>query len=319
MSTFLIAGGAGFLGFHLCRRLLGDGHQVICLDNFVTGLRENVEALSGSSNFRCIEHNVCAPVNCNEKIDKIINLACPASPQHYQGKRALFTMQTCFNGAVNLLELAVKHGASFLQASTSEVYGDPVEHPQKETYRGNVNSVGIRACYDEGKRIAESLCFEYRRNFEVDTKIIRIFNTYGPKMDPRDGRVVSNFICQAVRGEDITIFGDGSQTRSFCYVSDLIDAMILTVQTSKDFGGPVNLGNPNEFSVLELAEMIIRKTGGRSKLIFMPLPADDPSRRCPDINLARTRLGWNPKVKLNEGLDMTIAYFSSLLGNGGTQ
>lgn len=312
MKNILIAGGAGFLGSSLCQRLLREGHNVICVDNLCTGLQENLDLLGRYPAFCSLNHNIIEPLVLEGKVDQIYNLACPASPPRYQGTAAIFTMRTCFNGTLNLLELAHCHGASLLQASTSEIYGEPLEHPQRETYRGNVNPVGIRSCYDEGKRISEALCFEYIRQKNVDAKVVRIFNTYGPRMDPKDGRVVSNFICQALRGEDLTVYGDGSQTRSFCYVDDLVEGLIRTMDTPRGFSGPVNLGNPDEFTIGELANKISAKIGG-VHITKKSLPADDPTRRNPDISLAKRALGWEPLVSLNDGLDKTIAYFRSIL------
>ena len=312
MITSLITGGTGFLGSNLCARLLREGRRVICLDNNYTGRMENIAELIGNSNFRFVEHDVCSTFDPGEHVDEIYNLACPASPPAYQGRHSIDTTRTCVLGALNMLDLAKAHGARILQASTSEVYGEPLEHPQKETYRGNVNPIGIRACYDEGKRCAESLFFDYHRHEDVSIRVIRIFNTYGPKMDPKDGRVVSNFICQALRGEDITIYGDGNQTRSFCYVDDLIEGMVrmMAVEDSS-FTGPVNLGNPGEFTIRELADMVLEKVGGSSKLVHRELPSDDPTQRRPDIGLAQTMLHWSPQVPLAQGLDATIEYFKT--------
>ncbi len=312
MKTILITGGTGFLGSNLCYKLITLGERVICVDNNYTGRMANISDLLSNPNFRFIEHDICEPLKVdNEKIDQIYNMACPASPPAYQGSYAIKTTKTCVFGAINMLELAKKHKARILQTSTSEVYGEPLVHPQVETYRGNVNPDGIRACYDEGKRCAESLFFDYHRHEGVDIKVIRIFNTYGPKMDPNDGRVVSNFICQALSGQNITIYGDGSQTRSFCYVDDLIEVMIKMMNSPADFTGPVNTGNPGEFTIKELAEKIVAKIGGPSKIVYKPLPKDDPTQRRPDITLAKTKLGWEPKVKLDEGLDKTIEYFKT--------
>jgi UDP-glucuronate decarboxylase len=311
MATTLVTGGTGFLGSNLCFRLSGEGHRVICVDNNYTGGVENVAPLLARPGFTFIEHDITRPLVIDEPVDQIYNLACPASPAHYQGKAAIFTTRTCVIGALNMLELAKEHGATILQASTSEVYGEPLEHPQTEGCRGNVNPIGIRACYDEGKRCAESLFFDYHREEGVDIKVARIFNTYGPRMNPADGRVVSNFICQALRGEDITIYGDGSQTRSFCYVDDLIEVMIHMMRSPKGFTGPVNIGNPGEFTVKELAEKVMAKIASQSRLVYGDLPLDDPTQRRPDITLAREKLGWEPKVRLNEGLDRTIEFFKS--------
>ncbi len=309
IKTILVTGGTGFLGSHLCRRLIQDGHRVICVDNNYTGSLDNVRDLLPHPHFKFIEHNIIEPLSVEEKLDQIYNLACPASPRHYQGKAALFTTKTCVLGALNMLELAKKHGARIFQSSTSEVYGEPSVHPQPETYRGNVNPIGIRACYDEGKRCAESLFFDYYREEGIDIKVVRIFNTYGPYMNPEDGRVVSNVICQALRGEDITLYGDGTQTRSFCYVDDLIEGFIRMMDSPKGFTGPVNLGNPGEFSMNELAELVIQKIGGNHKIVYRPLPKDDPTHRKPDITLAKEKLHWQPRVPLSEGLDKTISYF----------
>ena len=314
MKTILVTGGTGFLGSNLCARLISEGNRVLCVDNNYTGRMSNIAGLADNPNFRFIEHNIINPLTVDEKLDQIYNMACPASPPAYQGKAAIMTTKTCVFGAINMLELAKKHNATILQTSTSEVYGEPLVHPQVETYRGNVNPNGIRACYDEGKRCAESLFFDYWREEGVDIKVIRIFNTYGPNMDPQDGRVVSNFICQALRGEDITIYGDGSQTRSFCYVDDLIEAMGRMMNSPKDFTGPVNTGNPGEFTIKELAEKVVAKIGGKSKVVYRDLPKDDPTQRRPDITLAKNKLGWEPKVPLDEGLDKTIAYFKTQIG-----
>ena len=310
MKTILVTGGTGFLGSNLCRRLVKDGDNVICVDNNYTGSLDNIADLMGVSNFRFIEHNVIEPLDLYEKIDQIYNLACPASPRHYQGKAAIFTTKTCVLGALNMLELAKKNKARILQSSTSEVYGEPLVHPQSESYRGNVNPIGIRACYDEGKRCAESLFFDYHREEGVDIRVIRIFNTYGPNMDPNDGRVVSNFIVQALKNKDITMYGDGSQTRSFCYVSDLVDGIIKMMNNEQKFIGPVNLGNPSERTVYNLAELIINLTNSNSKIKFKPLPQDDPLQRKPDISLAKKELNWEPKVDIKEGLLKTIEYFA---------
>ena len=314
MKTILVTGGTGFLRSNLCARLISEGNLVLCFDNNYTGRMSNIAGLTANPNFRFIEHNIINPLTVDEILDQIYNMACPASPPAYQGKAAIMTTKTCVFGAINMLELAKKHNATILQTSTSEVYGEPLVHPQVETYRGNVNPNGIRACYDEGKRCAESLFFDYWREEGVDIKVIRIFNTYGPNMDPQDGRVVSNFICQALRGEDITIYGDGSQTRSFCYVDDLIEAMVRMMNSPKDFTGPVNTGNPGEFTIKELAEKVVAKIGGKSKVVYRDLPKDDPTQRRPDITLAKNKLGWEPKVQLDEGLDKTIAYFKTQIG-----
>ena len=309
MTKILVTGGAGFLGAHLCARLVADGHHVVCLDNFLTGNRQNVAPLLLTGRFELIEHDVVVPFDAD--VEEIYNFACPASPLSYQAD-PVGTLKTSVIGALNMLDLARRRGAKILQASTSEVYGDPQIHPQVETYWGNVNPVGIRSCYDEGKRCAETLFFDYRRQYGVVTKLVRIFNTYGPLMHPRDGRVVSNFITQALRGEPITIHGQGGQTRSFCYVDDLIEALVRMMASEAAFAGPVNLGNPGEFTILELAEKVLALTGSRSRLNFVPLPADDPHRRQPDIALATARLGgWVPRVSLDEGLKQTIPFFAN--------
>ncbi|MEW5892774.1 MAG: UDP-glucuronic acid decarboxylase family protein [Pseudomonadota bacterium] len=308
----LITGGAGFLGSHLCDRLLEAGHDVLCVDNFFTGTRQNILHLLNKPHFELMRHDVTFPLYV--EVDQIYNLACPASPIHYQFD-PVQTTKTSVHGAINMLGLAKRTKARILQASTSEVYGDPEMHPQKEVYWGRVNPIGPRACYDEGKRCAETLFFDYFRQHSLDIKVVRIFNTYGPRMHPNDGRVVSNFIMQALKGEDITIFGDGLQTRSFCYVDDLIEGMIRMMDTDKGFTGPINLGNPSEFTMLELAEQVLRLTGSRSNISFKPLPEDDPRQRQPDITLAREALDWAPKVTLEDGLKETIAYFQRLLRN----
>jgi UDP-glucuronate decarboxylase len=310
MNKILVTGGAGFLGSHLCERLVMAGADVLCVDNFFTGSKRNIAALAKSPYFELLRHDVTFPLYV--EVNRIFNLACPASPIHYQFD-PVQTTKTSVHGAINMLGLAKRVKARILQASTSEVYGDPEVHPQREDYWGRVNPIGIRSCYDEGKRCAETLFFDYHRQHNLDIKVVRIFNTYGPRMHPNDGRVVSNFIVQALRGEDITIFGDGRQTRSFCYVDDLIDGLIRMMDSPEGFTGPVNVGNPTENTMLELAEQILRLTGSSSKLIFKPLPADDPRQRQPDISLARTSLGWTPKVPLEEGLEKTIAYFRQLL------
>jgi UDP-glucuronate decarboxylase len=312
MDRVLVTGGAGFLGSHLCERLVREGADVLCVDNFYTGSRRNVESLLGSNSFELMRHDVCFPLYV--EVDHIYNLACPASPIHYQFD-PVQTTKTSVHGAINMLGLAKRVKAKILQASTSEVYGDPEVHPQPESYWGRVNPVGIRSCYDEGKRCAETLFFDYRRQHALRIKVVRIFNTYGPRMHPNDGRVVSNFIVQALRGQDITIYGTGQQTRSFCYVDDLVDAIVRTMGTADDFTGPVNIGNPGEFTMLELAEKILKLTGSKSKLVFAPLPADDPRQRKPDIDLARKVLGWEPKVRLDDGLRETIAYFRSVVAS----
>ena len=308
MERILITGGAGFIGSHLCKRLLNEGNYVICLDNFFTGRRENIEQLLSNPNFELIEHDIIDPLDVN--IDEIYNLACPASPPHYQFD-PIKTMKTSVLGIINMLELAQKNNAKILQASTSEVYGDPKVHPQVENYWGNVNPIGIRSCYDEGKRCAETLIMDYHRTEGLDTKIVRIFNTYGPYMTPDDGRVVSNFILQALKNEDITIYGKGTQTRSFCYVDDLVDGLIKMMES--DLTGPVNLGNPSERTILEFAELIIQITNSKSKIIYTQLPKDDPAKRQPDISIAKKYLNWEPKIDIYKGLDNTIEYFTHLL------
>lgn len=306
MKKILVTGGAGFIGSHLCKNLINNGNRVVCLDNFFTGSRDNIKHLIDNENFSVIEHDITEPFD--GEFDQIYNLACPASPPHYQYD-SVKTMKTSILGIINMLELAKKNNATLLQASTSEVYGDPHVHPQVETYWGNVNPIGIRSCYDEGKRCAETLMMDYHRQYGVDTRIIRIFNTYGPNMDPNDGRVVSNFIVQALKGEDITIYGDGSQTRSFCYVSDLVDGIVKMMNNSQKFIGPVNLGNPSERTILEFAELILEMINSNSKIVYKPLPGDDPTQRKPDISLAQKELGWEPKVDIKEGLSKTIEYF----------
>ena len=310
-QRILVTGGAGFLGSHLCERLLDQGHDVLCVDNYFTGRKENIGHLMGHRYFEAMRHDVTVPLFV--EVDQIYNLACPASPVHYQFD-PVQTTKTSVHGAINMLGLAKRVKARILQASTSEVYGDPEIHPQTEDYWGRVNPIGIRACYDEGKRCAETLFFDYQRQHGLDIKVVRIFNTYGPRMHPNDGRVVSNFIMQALRGQDITIFGDGQQTRSFCYVDDLVEAILRMMASPEGFTGPVNIGNPGEFTMIELAEKILAKVGGQSKLVFKPLPQDDPKQRQPDISLARERLGgWEPRVPLDDGLDRTIAYFRTLV------
>ena len=309
-KRILVTGGAGFLGSHLCTRLVNEGNDVICLDNFFTGDKENIKHLIGHPFFEIIRHDVTLPIFL--EVDEIYNLACPASPPHYQFD-PVATTKTSVMGAINMLGLAKRCKAKILQASTSEVYGDPEVHPQPESYRGAVNPIGIRACYDEGKRCAETLFFDYYRQHGVDIKVMRIFNTYGPNMDPHDGRVVSNFIVQALKGEAITIYGDGKQTRSFCYVDDLIEGMIRLMQSRDGFTGPVNIGNPGEFTMLELAQKVIAITGSGSKITYHPLPQDDPMQRQPDITLAKKELGWEPTVALDEGLEKTIRYFKSVV------
>jgi len=308
-KRILVTGGAGFLGSHLCQRLLQEGETVICLDNYFTGSKTNLLSLLNHPNFQLIEQDVCQKIDVD--VDQIYNLACPASPIHYQYD-PVKTIKTSVHGAINMLELAQAKGAKILQASTSEVYGDPHMHPQKEEYWGNVNPIGIRSCYDEGKRCAETLFFDFHRQFNLPIKVARIFNTYGPRMHPNDGRVVSNFIVQALQNLPITIYGQGEQTRSFCYYEDLIDALIRLMRSPKEMTGPVNLGNPHECTIYELAELVLKLTGSRSELIFQPLPGDDPKQRRPDITLATRQLGWTPKVELREGLMATIAYFQSL-------
>jgi len=315
-NRVLVTGGAGFIGSHLCERLLNEGNEVICMDNYFTGAKDNVIHLLDNPYFELIRHDVTHPYFV--EVDQIYNLACPASPVHYQ-YNSIKTIKTSVMGAINMLGLAKRIKARILQASTSEVYGDPLVHPQKEDYWGNVNPIGIRSCYDEGKRCAESLFVSYHEQNNVDIRIIRIFNTYGPRMNPNDGRVVSNFIVQALKGEDITIFGDGKQTRSFQYVDDLVEGMIRMMNVD-NFIGPVNIGNPNEFTMLELAQEVINQTGSKSKITYKPLPADDPMQRQPDISLAKEKLNdWNPNIQLKEGLSKTISYFDSLLKEGKTK
>jgi UDP-glucuronate decarboxylase len=309
--TVLVAGGAGFLGSHLCEALFGDGHRVICVDNFLTGRMENITPLIGQSRFRLIEQDICTPLELGEPVDHIFNLACAASPPRYQAD-PVHTTRTCVIGTLNLLELAVRDGARFLQASTSEIYGDPEQHPQREDYLGHVNCTGPRACYDEGKRAAETLCFDYLRAEMADVRVARIFNTYGPRMDPADGRIVSNLVMQALEKRPLTIFGDGRQTRSFCYVTDLVDGLLRLMNIEPNPRQPVNLGNPGEFTILELADLVRELTGTRSPMKFLPLPQDDPRRRRPDIARAKTLLGWSPKVPLRQGLLQTIVYFADL-------
>ncbi len=310
MKRILVSGGAGFLGSHLCDQLVEEGNQVICLDNFFSGSRQNISHLIPHPNFELLVQDVCLPVAM--EVDEIYNLACPASPRLYQ-QFPIETFKTCILGSLNLLELAKTTGAKIFQASTSEVYGDPQVHPQPESYFGNVNPIGPRACYDEGKRAAETLFFDYHRKHQVDIKVMRIFNTYGPRMSATDGRVVSNLILQALQGQDLSVFGDGSQTRSFCYVADTIRAIRLLMNTSKEITGPINVGNPTESTIVELASLILELTGSRSKLSFLPPTADDPLKRQPTIDLARRELSWQPDVNLKEGLLKTIAYFGSYL------
>ncbi len=309
-NRVVVTGGAGFLGSHLCARLIDDGNDVICVDNLFTGSKDNIRHLLGNPYFEFIRHDVTQPIFL--ECDQIYNLACPASPLWYQ-KDPIYTIKTSFNGALNMLGLATRTGARILQASTSEIYGDPECNPQVEAYRGNVNTIGPRSCYDEGKRAAETLFFDYHRQRGVDIKVMRIFNTYGPRMDIGDGRVVSNFIVQALKGEDITIYGDGSQTRSFCYVDDLIEGMMRVMNSRDGFTGPVNIGNPGEFTIRQLAEKVVDLTGTKSKLIYQDLPVDDPTQRRPDISLAAKELDWSPHVQLEEGLRKTIAYFERIL------
>ena len=306
----LVTGGAGFIGSHLCRRLLQEGHRVFCLDNFRTGSEKNIADLMDDPRFGLIRRDVILPVALD--VDQIYNLACPASPAHYQDD-PVATAKTCFLGALNMLELARRNGAAVLQTSTSEIYGEPEVHPQPESYRGSVNPIGIRACYDEGKRMAETLFFDYHRKYGTDIRVVRIFNTYGPSMDPEDGRVVSNFITQALRGEDITVYGDGSQTRCFCYISDLVEGLVRMMNNGKGFAGPVNLGNPDEISVRELAQQILELTHKDGRIVSCLLPEDDPTRRCPDISLAKEMLGWSPSVSLADGLKATVRYFRAEL------
>jgi UDP-glucuronate decarboxylase len=311
MKRILVSGGAGFLGSHLCERLLRDGHEVLCVDNFYTGRRANVSGLIGSVNFEVMRHDVCFPLYV--EVDEIYNLACPASPIHYQND-PVQTTKTSVHGAINMLGLAKRLKIKILQASTSEVYGDPSAHPQPEGYWGNVNPIGRRACYDEGKRCAETLFFDYHRQHNLKIKVARIFNTYGPRMYPDDGRVVSNFIVQALKGADITIYGDGMQTRSFCYVDDLVEGLVKLMDSPDGITGPMNLGNPVEVSIAEMADIIIRLTGSKSGIVMKPLPEDDPRQRQPDISLAKAKLNWQPTVPLEEGLNRTIAYFRGVSG-----
>ncbi len=310
MQKILVTGGAGFLGSHLCDRLIERGHDVLCVDNYFTGNKANIKHLLDHPHFELMRHDVTFPLYV--EVDRIFNLACPASPIHYQHD-PVQTTKTSVHGAINMLGLAKRTKARILQASTSEVYGDPEVHPQPESYWGKVNPIGLRSCYDEGKRCVETLFFDYWRQHQLQIKVVRIFNTYGPRMHPNDGRVVSNFIVQALKGEDITMFGEGSQTRSFCYVDDLIEAMLRMMDSPADFVGPVNIGNPGEFTMLELAEMVLRLTGSRSKISFRPLPSDDPKQRRPDISLAKRALDWEPKISLEEGLVKTIDYFKRMI------
>lgn len=309
MKKILVTGGAGFLGSHLCERLLEKGHDVLCVDNFFTGSKANIAHLVGDPKFEMMRHDITFPLYV--EVDEIYNLACPASPIHYQFD-PVQTTKTAVHGAINMLGLAKRVKAKILQASTSEVYGDPQVHPQVESYWGRVNPVGVRSCYDEGKRCAETLFFDYWRQHHLKIKVVRIFNTYGPRMHPNDGRVISNFIVQALKGEDITIYGEGLQSRSFCYVDDLIEAMIRVMETPDDFTGPINIGNPNEFTIAALAEHVLRLTNSSSKLIYKPLPSDDPRQRQPDITLAKEVIGWSPGIQLEDGLKRTIAYFRDI-------
>lgn len=306
----LVTGGAGFLGSNLCKRLLEDGHYVIAVDNLYTGRIENIQSFFSNPDFEFVQHDITEPMDI--KVEEIYNAACPASPPHYQ-KSPTFTTKTCVQGLIHMLDMATKYHAKILQFSTSEVYGDPQIHPQPEQYRGYVNPIGIRSCYDEGKRCGEALCFDYAREFHTRVKVIRIFNTYGPNMDPKDGRVVSNLIMQALKGEDITIYGDGSQTRSFCYVDDLIEGIVRMMDSKDEIMGPVNLGNPGEFTILELAEKVLRQTKSSSKIVYCPLPSDDPLQRKPVIENAKKWLGWEPKISLEKGLGPTIEYFRGQL------
>ncbi|MDQ2633992.1 MAG: SDR family oxidoreductase [Pseudomonadota bacterium] len=307
-KTTIVAGGAGFLGSHLCEMLLDRGHRVLCVDNFVTGDEDNLRSIRNHPRFSLLARDICEPIKLNTEVDRIYNLACAASPPHYQAD-PVHTMRTCVVGTLNLLDLAERCGARFLQASTSEVYGDPDLHPQNETYAGSVNCTGPRACYDEGKRAAEAMCFDYIRSGRADVRVARIFNTYGPRMHPNDGRVVSNLIVQALRNEPLTIYGDGSQTRSFCYVNDLLDGLCRLLEASPAPDGPVNLGNPGEFTILELAELVLEMTGSSSDIRFLPLPVDDPRRRRPDIRRAIGLLDWRPKTALRKGLGLTVEHF----------
>lgn len=309
-KKILVTGGAGFLGSHLCERLLEKGHEVLCVDNYFTGAKANIRHLFENPQFELMRHDVTFPLYV--EVDEIYNLACPASPIHYQHD-PVQTTKTSVHGAINMLGLAKRVGAKILQASTSEVYGDPSVHPQSESYWGNVNPIGIRSCYDEGKRCAETLFFDYHRQHQVGIKVMRIFNTYGPRMHPNDGRVVSNFIVQALKGDPITIYGEGQQTRSFCYVDDLISGMISLMETGPHITGPINIGNPNEFTILELARRVIELTGSRSELVYKALPGDDPQQRQPDISLAEAELNWSPTIELDQGLERTIAYFKSII------
>jgi len=308
MKKILVTGGAGFLGSHLCERLVKEGHHVLCVDNYFTGSKRNIDHLLDYHNFDVIRQDVCLPLYV--EVDEIYNLACPASPNHYQAD-PIQTAKTCFLGAYNVLGLAKRTGARVVHASTSEIYGDPIVHPQNESYWGNVNPIGIRSCYDEGKRVAETLCFDYQRQHDIDVRVMRIFNTYGPRMAANDGRVVSNFVVQAIGGDALTVYGEGEQTRSFCYVDDLIDGMMLLMQ-AESIEGPVNLGNPHEFTVIELARMVIEMTQSSSSIVHLELPKDDPKQRKPDITKAKKLLGWEPKIQLKDGLAKTVNYFKSL-------
>ena len=311
MKTVLIAGGAGFIGTNLAKKLLSNGNRVISVDNFHTGYAKNIDDIE-SDNFTFIQHDIVEPLKITDEIDEIYNLASPASPPHYQAQ-PLQTIKTNVYGTFNLLDLANEHDAKYLQSSTSEVYGEPLQHPQKESYWGNVNPNGLRSCYDESKRCGESICFNYFRQHDTKIKVVRIFNTYGPHMNPEDGRVVTNFIIQALRNKDITVYGDGSQTRSFCYVSDMVEGLMKMMETEDSFKGPVNLGNPSEFTILDFARMVINKTGSDSQIIHCPSPEDDPTKRKPDITLAKEKLNWEPKVMLDEGLDRTIEYYKKII------
>ena len=310
MKKIIVTGGAGFIGSHLCKKLLANNNKVICVDNFCSGSEENIEALENDQNFHFIEHDIIQPLELQERVDQIYNLACPASPVTYQ-RDPVFTTRTCFNGVINMLNLALEHSATFLQASTSEVYGDPNISPQSEKYNGNVNPIGIRACYDEGKRVAETLIFDYQRKHSINVKVARIFNTYGPNMQKNDGRVISNFIVQALSSKKLTVYGDGCQTRSFCYVSDLVNGLYLLMNSDKSVSGPINLGNPTELKIIDTAKKILELTSSKTKISFNDLPQDDPLQRKPDIKLAGELLNWSPKVALDEGLAKTIQYFRS--------
>lgn len=312
VKRVLVTGGAGFLGSHLCEHLLERGHEVISVDNYFTGAKANLAHMKDHPNLEIIRHDITNPLFA--EVDEIYNLACPASPPHYQ-YNPIKTTKTSVIGTINMLGLAKRAGAKLFQASTSEVYGDPLQHPQKESYWGNVNPIGVRSCYDEGKRLAETLCFDYHRTHQVPIKVVRIFNTYGPRMNPEDGRVVSNFVVQALRGDPITIYGEGTQTRSFCYVDDLIAGFIKLMDSNDDITGPINIGNPGEFTIKELAEKVIQLTGSKSQLVYKDLPSDDPKQRRPDISLAKEDLGWQPEIELQAGLEKTIAYFKKAISN----